>query len=489
MREVEPTVFELSSPGRHGVSLPKVDVPTVKIEEVIPAAYLRESAPALPEVSEVDLVRHYTRLSTLNYGVDQGFYPLGSCTMKYNPKVNEDLARLPGFALTHPYQPESQGSLGLMFELEHYLAEIAGMDRLTLQPAAGAHGEMTGIMIVKAYHAYNGEQKRNKVLVPDSAHGTNPATAALCGFEVVQVKSNEAGGVDLEALKAAADDETAALMLTNPNTLGLFDENITVIADIVHAAGGLLYYDGANANAIMGIARPGDMGFDLVHLNLHKTFATPHGGGGPGSGPVGVKEFLAPFLPQPLVAQNKQGKYYLDFDRPLSIGKVRAFYGNFGVLVKAYAYILALGGEGLKKTSENAVLNANYLMALLQEHYCLPFKRFCMHEFVLSAKNFQAEGVHALDIAKRLMDFGYHPPTIYFPLIVEEAMMIEPTETESKETLDQFAASLRTIAAEIKDNPELVKGAPHTTVVTRPDEASAARKPDVRWKSNNEGKE
>lgn len=482
MRQPEPTIFELSAPGRRGMDLPALDIPVVK--DLIPGGLLREQAPELPEVAEIDVVRHYTRLSNINHGVDTGFYPLGSCTMKYNPKVNEDMARLPGFAASHPYQPEAlaQGSLELMYNMERYLAEITGMDRVSLEPAAGAHGEMTGLMIIKAYHAQRGDHKRIKVIVPDSAHGTNPATAALCGFDPVQIKSNERGGVDLEALQAAVNCETAGLMLTNPNTLGLFDENIKEIADIVHEAGGLVYYDGANTNAIMGITRPGDMGFDVVHLNLHKTFATPHGGGGPGSGPVGVKDFLVPYLPRPTVEKNTEGVFFLNFDKPHSIGKVRSFYGNFGVIVKAYTYIRALGGEGLKQVSENAVLNANYLMSMLKEYYHLAFDRFCMHEFIITPKNFKGQGVHTLDIAKRLLDFGYHPPTIYFPLIVEEAMMIEPTETESKETLDEFAQALAAIAAEIKENPQVVVEAPHTTVVSRLDEAAAARKPDVRWK-------
>ncbi len=484
MKQTEPTIFELSAVGRQGMSLPELDIPEVPLENLIPHGFLREKAPELPEVAEVDVVRHYTRLSNLNHGVDTGFYPLGSCTMKYNPKVNEDMARLPGFAAAHPYQPEelSLGALELMYRLQKYLADISGMDQVTLQPAAGAHGEMTGIMIIKAYHASRGEQKRTKVIVPDSAHGTNPATVALCGYDIVQIKSNERGGVDVEALKSAVNEETAGLMLTNPSTLGLFEENIKEIAEIVHAAGGLLYYDGANTNAIMGIARPGDMGFDVVHLNLHKTFATPHGGGGPGSGPVGVKEFLAPYLPRPTVEVKEGGSYYFDFARPQSIGKVRSFYGNFGVIVKAYTYICALGGEGLKEVSENAVLNANYLMTILKEHYYLPFDRYCKHEFIITPKNFKGQGVHTLDIAKRLLDFGYHPPTIYFPIIVEEAMMIEPTETESKETLDRFAEVLITIAGEIKENPQVVIEAPHSTVVSRLDEVSAARKPNVRWK-------
>ncbi|HWQ40729.1 MAG TPA: aminomethyl-transferring glycine dehydrogenase subunit GcvPB [Desulfosporosinus sp.] len=485
-QQPEPTIFELSVTGRSGMNLPDMDVQTTALEELIPLDLYRKKAPELPEVSEIDVVRHYTRLSNLNHGVDTGFYPLGSCTMKYNPKVNEDMARLPGFALTHPYQPEelSQGSLELMFEMQNCLAEITGMDQVTLQPAAGAHGEMTGIMIVKAYHAQRGDLKRTKVIVPDAAHGTNPATAAQCGFKIIQVESNKRGGVDLDSLKAVVNEKTAALMLTNPNTLGLFDENIKEIADLVHAAGGLVYYDGANTNAIMGITRPGDMGFDVVHLNLHKTFATPHGGGGPGSGPVGVKDFLADYLPKPTIEKNSEGKFFFDFDRPYSIGKVSSFYGNFGVVVRAYTYIRAIGGEGLKKASENAVLNANYLMKILKDHYHLPYDRYCQHEFIITPQNFKGQGVHTLDIAKRLLDFGYHPPTIYFPMIVEEAMMIEPTETESKETLDQFAETLITIAREIRENPQVVINAPYTTVVSRPDETAAARKPNIRWKTS-----
>lgn len=484
MKALEPLIFELSREGRTGVSLPPCDVPEVSLETLVPAEFLREMEPELPEVSEVDVVRHFTRLSTFNHGVDSGFYPLGSCTMKYNPKVNERLARLPGFNQIHPYQPEelTQGALGLMYELQADLKEITGMEAFTLQPAAGAHGEMTGILIIKAYHEHRQDPKRTKVIVPDSAHGTNPATAAMAGYDIVQVPSNERGGVDIEALRQAANEEVAALMLTNPNTLGLFDENILEIAKIIHGVGGLLYYDGANANAIMGIARPGDMGFDVIHLNLHKTFSTPHGGGGPGSGPVGVKEFLAPYLPKPVVERTDEGKYFLNSDRPLSIGRVRAFQANFGVLVKAYAYIRALGGEGLTAASKNAVLNANFLMSILKEHYYLPYDRICMHEFIITPKNLKSYGVHTLDIAKRLMDYGYHPPTIYFPLIVEEAMMIEPTETESLETLEQFAEALIQIAEEAKSDVEKVKNAPHSTLVTRLDETGAARKPDLRWR-------
>ncbi|TWH60173.1 glycine dehydrogenase (decarboxylating) beta subunit [Desulfitobacterium sp. LBE] len=484
MRALEPLIFELSREGRTGVSLPSCGVPEIPLEELIPQEFLRDKEPELPEVSEVDVVRHFTRLSSFNHGVDTGFYPLGSCTMKYNPKVNEKLARLPGFSQIHPYQPEelTQGALGLMVELQEELAEITGMDAFTLQPAAGAHGEMTGILIIKAYHDHRQDVKRRKVIVPDSAHGTNPATGAMAGYEIVQVPSNERGGVDIEALRQVANDEVAALMLTNPNTLGLFDENILEIAEIIHAVGGLIYYDGANANAIMGIARPGDMGFDVVHLNLHKTFSTPHGGGGPGSGPVGVKEFLAPYLPKPVAIRTPEGRYSWDEDRPLSIGRVRAFQANFGVLVKAYAYIRALGGEGLKAASQNAVLNANFLMSILKDHYHLPYDRVCMHEFIITPKNLKEYGIHTLDIAKRLLDYGYHPPTIYFPLIVEEAMMIEPTETESLETLEQFARVMIQIAEEVKQDAEMVKNAPHDTLVTRLDETGAARKPDLRWR-------
>ena len=474
-------IFEISKPGRQGTALPQPDVPVRPLEELIPGEFLRESEPNLPEVSEMDAVRHFTALSALNHGVDTGFYPLGSCTMKYNPKVNEDMARLPGFAALHPYQPQetAQGALELLYQTGEYLSEIGGMARVTLQPAAGAHGEFTGMMIIRAYHRSRGDN-RTKVIVPDSAHGTNPATANICGFTIVQVKSNARGGVDLEALRSAMGEDVAALMLTNPNTLGLFEEDIVKIAEIVHEKGGLLYYDGANANAIMGIVRPGDMGFDVVHFNLHKTFATPHGGGGPGSGPVGVKEFLVPFLPKPVI-EEKDGQYYLDHDRPQSIGKIHSFYGNFGTVVKAYTYMRALGGTGLKAVSEHAVLNANYLMSRLKGRYHLAYERVCKHEFVLSAKNQKAHGVHTLDLAKRLLDYGYHPPTIYFPLIVEEAMMFEPTETESKETLDVFVETMLKLADEAEQNPELVKGAPHNTVVGRLNETLAARQPILKY--------
>ncbi len=480
----QPFIFELSSPGRRGASLPPCDVPEEKISDLIPEAMLRKSPPRLPEVSEVDAVRHFTRLSRKNYGVDIGFYPLGSCTMKYNPKVSERAASFQSFLDIHPYQDEEtvQGALGLMYDLGKYLCEIAGVDDITFQPAAGAHGELTGLAMIKAYHSHRGDD-RKKVLIPDSAHGTNPASAALCGYEVVKVPSNERGGVDIQALRDLTDNSIAALMLTNPNTLGLFEEDILEIAEIVHGNGGLLYYDGANANAILGFARPGDMGFDVVHFNLHKTFSTPHGGGGPGAGPVGVKKNLAPFLPAPTV-EKKDGKYYLDDDRPLTIGKVSTFYGNFNVLVKAYTYIRALGAEGLKRVAEISVLNANYCMERLEEYYLLPYERRCMHEFVISANKQKRNGVKALDIAKRLMDFGFHPPTIYFPLIVQEALMIEPTETESKETLDAFIEAMINIAKEAEETPEEVLEAPHTTPLGRLDETLAARKPDLRWIPN-----
>lgn len=476
-------IFEISRPGRRACFLPQCDVPEKDMEKLIPVEYLRKNVPELPEVSEVDAVRHFTQLSQRNHGVDSGFYPLGSCTMKYNPKVNEAVARLDGFTKVHPYQPEEtvQGSLELMYQMEKMLAEVAGMERVTLQPAAGAHGEMTGQMIIKAYHEHRGDFRRTKMVVPDAAHGTNPASAVMAGFDVIEVKSNERGGVDLDSLKSLMSDEIAGLMLTNPNTLGLFDENIKEIADIIHQAGGLLYYDGANTNAIMGITRPGDMGFDVVHFNLHKTFSTPHGGGGPGSGPVGVKKELVPFLPRPVV-EFKEGRYFLDYDRPLSIGKVQGFYGNFNVVVKAYAYILNVGGEGLRQASEAAVLNANYIAGKLKDLYLLPYDRICMHECVLSCQRQKDKGVSTLDVAKRLLDFGFHPPTIYFPMIVHEALMIEPTDPESKETLDEFIQALRQIAEEVNHNPEIVKEAPHHTPVARLDETRAARTPVLRWK-------
>ncbi|MEW6308323.1 MAG: aminomethyl-transferring glycine dehydrogenase subunit GcvPB [Bacillota bacterium] len=483
MLRTVPLIYDQSSPGRTAYSLPALDVPAVEAKKVLPGAVLRQLPPELPEVSEVDVVRHFTRLSQLNHGVDVDFYPLGSCTMKYNPKINEEVVRYAGFAHVHPYVPDelAQGALQLMYELQTYLAEIAGMKEVTLQPAAGAHGELAGLLIIAAYHRQRGEH-RTKIIIPDSAHGTNPASAVFCGFETVEVKSDARGGVDIEALKAVLGPDVAGLMLTNPNTLGLFDENIKTIAKLVHDVGGLLYYDGANANAIMGRARPGDMGFDVIHFNLHKTFATPHGGGGPGSGPVGVRERLVPFLPVPRVVKAGD-KYRLSYDAPQSIGRVKGFYGNFGVVVKAYTYIRMMGPDGLKRVSEDAVLNANYLMEQLKGQYWLQYDRTCKHEFCLSGK-WQRDkyGVRTLDIAKRLLDYGVHPPTVYFPLIVEECLMIEPTETESKETLDRFVQAMLEIAKEAETDPESVKSAPHHTVVGRLDESRAARQPVLRWR-------
>ncbi len=478
-----PLIFEKSKPGRKAYSLPELDVPKSEKRDLLPDWAIRNQHASLPEISEVDLVRHYTALSRRNFGVDQGFYPLGSCTMKYNPKINEDVAALSGFNNIHPYQPEelAQGALQLMYEFGRDLCEISGMHEASLQPAAGAHGELTGLMLIRAYHESRGEgKKRTKVIVPDSAHGTNPASAAFCGYSVVEVKSDERGGVDLDSLREAVSDDVAALMLTNPNTLGLFDENVTEIAKIVHDAGGLLYYDGANMNAIVGIVRPGDMGFDVLHYNVHKTFSTPHGGGGPGCGAIAVKEILAPFLPVPVVA--KQGdRYILDYGRPHSIGTVKGFYGNFNVMVKGFAYIRSLGAEGLRKVAETAVLNANYIMRRLEKYYHLPYDRHCKHEFVIDASRQLQYGVHTNDIAKALLDLGFHAPTVYFPLIVREAMMIEPTETESKETLDAFIEAMIKIAQLAETSPEKLQTAPHDTVVGRLDDVTAARRPVLRW--------
>ncbi len=482
MSKDQALIFELSEPERISYSLPELDVPDIDLDKWLPEEFNRKTEPELPEVSELQLMRHYTALSKRNHGVDSGFYPLGSCTMKYNPKINEDVARYPGFAFIHPLQEEEtvQGALEMMYNLQENLVAVTGMDEVTLQPAAGAHGEWTGLMMIRAYHEANGDFNRTKVIVPDSAHGTNPASATVAGFEAVTVKSNEKGLVDLEDLKRVVDQDTAALMLTNPNTLGLFEEQITEMATIIHDAGGKLYYDGANMNAIMGAARPGDMGFDVVHLNLHKTFTGPHGGGGPGSGPVGVKSDLIPYLPKPVLVKENDA-YRFDYDRPQSIGRVKPYYGNFGINVRAYTYIRTMGPEGLKQVSENAVLNANYMMRRLQDAFVLPYEQHCKHEFVISGKKQKKLGVRTLDMAKRLLDFGYHPPTIYFPINVEECMMIEPTETESKETLDEFCDVLLQIAKEAEDNPEIVQEAPHTTVIGRLDETTAARKPILRY--------
>lgn len=479
-------IFEKSKPGRTAYSLPPNDVDAVDLQSKIPPHLLRQEPADLPEVSELQLVRHYTHLSQRNYGIDSGFYPLGSCTMKYNPKINEDVARLDGFSRIHPYQPEEtvQGALQLLYELQRDLAEIAGMAEVSLQPAAGAHGEWTGLMMVRAYHEQKGE-RRSKVLIPDTAHGTNPASATVAGYRTVTIPSNEQGLVDVEALKQVLDEDVAALMLTNPNTLGLFEKDIVQIARLVHEAGGLLYYDGANANAILGKCRPGDMGFDIVHFNLHKTFSTPHGGGGPGAGPVGVTKELAPYLPVPRI--EKEGKrYVLNWDYPLSIGRVKAFYGNFGILVRAYTYIRTMGPEGLRRVSESAVLHANYVKQQLEPYFELPYPQVCKHEFVLSGSRQRKLGVRTLDMAKRLLDYGYHPPTIYFPLNVKECMMIEPTETESKETLDGFVEAMKRIALEAEENPDIVLSAPHTTVVKRLDEVRAARQPVLRYERTSE---
>ncbi|MGE5529203.1 MAG: aminomethyl-transferring glycine dehydrogenase subunit GcvPB [Patescibacteria group bacterium] len=484
-----PLIFERSSPGRQGVQVPANGIPPLPAGAV-PAAYLRKTPPRLPELSEPEIVRHYTALSLRNHGVDNGFYPLGSCTMKYNPKINEDLASLPGFAAIHPLQDQDdiQGALAVMAGLEDALTALTGMARFSLAPAAGAHGELTGLFIIRAYHDGRGETKRRRILVPDTAHGTNPASAAMSGFEVLQVPSAPDGGVDLEALRARLDGSVAALMLTNPNTLGLFETRIPEIARAVHQAGGLLYYDGANLNAIMGLCRPADMGFDALHLNLHKTFATPHGGGGPGAGPVGVTPALAPYLPSPLVSRDGDGRYRLTDAGPLSIGRVRSFHGQFGVLIKAYAYILSLGAEGLRQASLDAVLGANYLATRLAGAFALSHAGPHMHEFVISARRQKAQGVHALDIAKRLIDYGFHPPTIYFPLIVEEAMMVEPTETEPLAVLDAFADAMLAIADEAVRDPRLLHEAPHYTPVGRLDEAGAARKPVLRWQEEGNGR-
>ena len=473
----EPLLCNLSVSGRKGLVFPEPDVPL----SPLPSGFVREVLP-LPEVSEVDTVRHFTRLSQLNYAIDKGLYPLGSCTMKYNPKVNEDVARLPGFAMIHPLQPIEtvQGALLIMYELQEYLKEIGGFAGITLQPAAGAQGELTGVLIIRAYHHDRGDHQRTKILIPDSAHGTNPATSAMSGMKVVELKSDSRGNIDLNALKTECDETLAGLMITNPNTLGLFDEHLQEVIRLVHQAGGLVYGDGANLNALLGIARPGDIGIDVLHYNLHKTFSTPHGGGGPGSGPVGVAAHLIDYLPHPIVGIIEEG----DDDIPplygfitpaKTIGRVKAFQGHFGMIVRAYTYIRMYGREDLRKIAEYAVLNANYIMAKLQDAYVVPYERICMHEFVLEGQFQDVPDIHALDIAKRLMDYGYHPPTNYFPLIVHEALMIEPTETESLQVLDAFIETMQKIAEEAHTDPELLKSAPHNTPVGRLDEVKAAR--------------
>jgi glycine dehydrogenase subunit 2 len=478
----EPLLFEMGSPGRTAYSLPKCDVPEVELEAILPATEIRNPIDNLPELTELDVVRHFTRLSQWNFSIDTNFYPLGSCTMKYNPKVNDETANLSGFAQHHPYTPEalSQGSLQLMFELQEYLKEISGMEHVSLQPAAGAHGELAGMLMIHAYHSAQGIQ-RKKVILPDSAHGTNPASAALCGYSVVQIQSDERGLIDPKKLESIMDEETAAIMLTNPNTLGIFETDILKVSEIVHSKGGLVYCDGANLNAVMGKTKMNRMGVDVLHFNLHKTFSTPHGGGGPGAGPIGVTEKLSPFLPKPII-EHADGKYTLNHDRPDSIGKMKAFYGNFGILVRAYTYIRSLGPEGIKQVAEMAVLNANYIKTSLNKHYHLPYNGPSLHECVFNDKLQLKNKVSTIDIAKILIDYGFHPPTVYFPLIVKGALMIEPTETESKETLDEFIVTMKKIAELAETKPEVFHGAPHMPVVSRPDEITAARNPKLRWK-------
>ncbi|MFQ5823762.1 MAG: aminomethyl-transferring glycine dehydrogenase subunit GcvPB [bacterium] len=475
-------LFELSSPRRKAFNLPKLDVPQKEINTLIPQIFLREKDTELPELGELETIRHFVQVSTLNHHIDKGFYPLGSCTMKYNPLVNEDIARFEGFANVHPLQPESttQGSLQIMYELSEYLQEISGMQAVSLQPAAGAQGELTGLMMIRAYHDERG-QKRKNILIPDSAHGTNPASVTITGYKSVQIKSNSKGRIDLEHLKENLNEDTAGLMLTNPNTLGLFETQIKEISQMLHEVGALMYMDGANLNALLHIVRPGDMGFDVVHINLHKTFSTPHGGGGPGAGPVGVSARLVDYLPVPRIKYDGD-KYFFDFNHSKSIGKVSSFYGNFGIFVRAYSYIRMHGAKGLKRISENAILNANYLMTKLKDHFTVPYEGPAMHEFVLSGDNLRKHSVKTTDLAKRLLDYGFHAPTIYFPLIVREAIMIEPTETETKETLDDFAAAMIQITKEAEENPEKIKNAPYTTPVSRLDEVKAVRQLNIKYK-------
>lgn len=473
----EPTIFELSKPNRKGIRFPAPDVPLAEL----PRDFLREELP-LPEVPENEVIRHFTNISQLNHAVDTGFYPLGSCTMKYNPKINEETARLPGFSQIHPLQPVEtvQGALGLMHETQRWLSEISGFDAVSLQPAAGAHGELTGVLIIRAYHRSRGDTKRTKMLVPDSAHGTNPASSAMSGMNIVELPSNDRGNIDLDALKAECDDTLAGIMITNPNTLGLFDENIIEACQLVHESGGLVYGDGANMNALLGIYKPADMGIDVMHFNLHKTFSTPHGGGGPGSGPVGVTKELADFLPEPLVVMTSEGDednpaFYDLINPEQTIGRVKSFHGHFSIIVRAFTYMLILGKNGLKDVATHAVLNANYIQARVKDIYHIPYERMCMHEFVAEGRWEDAPGIRALDISKRLIDFGFHPPTNYFPLIVPEALMIEPTETETKETLDAFADTLLQIADEAKNNPDILHNAPTKAPFGRLDEVKAAK--------------
>ncbi len=482
--QTEPLIFERSSPGKIGYQLPALDVPAVDPTATLGREHVRDDISGFPEVSEVEVIRHFTRLSTWNYAIDLGLYPLGSCTMKYNPRLNEAVARIEGIVDAHPYQPESlaQGLLKIQSTLEQYLEEITGMDAVTLQPAAGAHGELTGLLLIRAYLESKGDPRR-VVLIPDSAHGTNPATAAIAGYEVVEIASNDQGMIDLDALEAAVDDSVAALMVTNPNTLGIFERDIGRIAEILHRRGAQLYMDGANMNALVGIARPGEFGVDVMHLNLHKTFSTPHGGGGPGAGPVAVKNHLDPFLPLPRISQTTDGMRY-DWNRPQSIGRVRAFYGNFGVLVRALAYVLAHGGDGLRNATVDAVLNANYVRKGLEGHYDLPFDAPSMHECIFSDSKQSRRGVKTGDIAKRLIDYGFHPYTVSFPLIVRGALMIEPTETESKHELDEFVSAMQAIAEEVETDPDLVLESPGSTRTSRVDETRAARRPVVIWQES-----
>lgn len=478
-----PLVFELSRPGRRAWSLPDPAEGAPALEALVSEKHRRTTAPRLPEVSERDLVRHYTRMSQRNWAIDVGAYPLGSCTMKYNPKVAEDAAAMPGFSMLHPMCDDTlaQGALALLGELERALCDATGMARLTFQPAAGAQGELTGLLIMRAWHESNGDARR-KVIIPDSAHGTNPASVTLAGYQAQEVGSDERGLVDLDALRAALDEDVAGLMLTNPNTLGLFERDIQKIAAALHEVGGLLYYDGANFNSIVGVVRPGDMGFDIVHMNLHKTFATPHGGGGPGSGPLAVSERLERFLPAPVLTFDEGSeKWRWDHDRPDSIGRIHSFHGNFGINVRAYAYLRCLGAEGLRQVAEHAVLNANYLRTLVADTLPTAYPGLCAHEFVSSAKHLKKHGVRVMDIAKRLIDLGFHPPTVYFPLVVEEALMVEPTETESKETIDALADAMNRAVREASSDPDLLHDAPVTTPVRRPDEARAARDLRIRW--------
>ena len=476
-------IFEKSRPGRRASTLPRYDLPPGDVPEDL----RRERPPRLPELAEPEVVRHFSELATRTFGIDTGFYPLGSCTMKHNPRVNERVVALPGFRDLHPFQEEgAQGALELEWRLQEILAEVTGLDAVSLQPAAGSQGEVTGLLLMRAYFADRGESERSEIVVPDTAHGTNPASVTMAGYTLVGVRTDRRGNIDLDELREKVGEKTAGLMLTNPSTLGLFDENIDAIRDIFHGAGALMYYDGANLNAVCGISRPGDMGFDIVHINLHKTFSQPHGGGGPGGGPIAVRETLAPYLPAPVVARDPLPgsagqRFRLDHDRPKSIGKVRGFSGPFGVFVRSYAFMRAWG-PALREMSEVAVLNANYLLALLRDGYDLPFDRLCMHEFVLSARTLKRDhGISALDVAKRLMDFGFHPPTVYFPLVVPEALMIEPTETEAKETLDAFAAAMQQIAREAREEPEVIRAAPHGRPIGRLDEVRAARQPVVRY--------